>query len=101
VIRLRPIGLSSDYLLTFFKHCYANKVFAEIAGGVGINHLSAAKFSRIPIALPPVAEQHQIVAEVEARTTAIDHLEAELDRQITRSNRLRQANLSDAFCGKL
>ncbi len=48
-----------------------------------------------------VAEQQQIVAEVEARTTAIDHLEAELDRQITRSNRLRQATLSEAFCGKL
>ena len=48
-----------------------------------------------------LAEQYQIVAEVEARTTAIDHLEAELDRQITRANRLRQATLSDAFCGKL
>jgi hypothetical protein len=28
----------------------------------------------------PLAKQHQIVAEVEARTTAIEHLEAELDR---------------------
>jgi len=101
VIRLRPIGLSSEYLLTFFKHCYSNKVFAEVAGGVGINHLSAAKFSRIPIALPPAAEQHQIVAEVEARTTAIDHLEAELDRQITRSNHLRHSTLASAFSGNL
>ncbi len=31
------------------------------------------------------------------RTTAIDHLEAELDRQITRSNRLRQSVLAAAF----
>jgi type I restriction enzyme S subunit len=51
--------------------------------------------------LPPLAEQHQIVAEVEARTTAIDHLEVELDRQITRSNRLRQSTLSAAFSGNL
>ena len=51
--------------------------------------------------LPPLAEQHQIVAEVEARTTAIDHLEAELDRQITRSNRLRQSILKSAFNGSL
>lgn len=55
----------------------------------------------LPIALPPLAEQHQIVAEVEARTTAIDNLEAELDRQITRSNRLRQSTLSSAFHGDL
>jgi type I restriction enzyme S subunit len=55
----------------------------------------------LPIALPPLAEQQQIVAEVEARTTAIDHLEAELDRQITRSNRLRQSALASAFAGNL
>lgn len=48
-----------------------------------------------------LAEQHQIVAEVEALTTAIDHLEAELNRQITRSNRLRQSTLAAAFSGKL
>lgn len=46
-------------------------------------------------------EQHQIVAEDEARTTAIDHLEAELDHQITRSNRLRQSTLASAFSGEL
>ena len=48
-----------------------------------------------------ISEQHQIVAEVEARTTAIDHLAAELDRQITRSNRLRQSALASAFAGHL
>ncbi len=52
-------------------------------------------------ALPPLAEQHQIVAEVEARTTTIDHLEAELDLQIIRSNRLRQSTLAAAFQGEL
>lgn len=46
-------------------------------------------------------EQHQIVDEVEARTTAIDHLEAELARQIARSNRLRQSVLAAGFTGKL
>lgn len=51
--------------------------------------------------LPPLVEQHQIVAQAEARTTVIDHLEAELDRQITRSNRLRQSTLAAAFSGSL
>jgi hypothetical protein len=47
------------------------------------------------------AEQIRIVAEVAARTTAIDHLEAELDRQISRSNRLRQSTLASAFTRRL
>lgn len=55
----------------------------------------------LPISLPPLAEQHRIVAEVESRTTAIDHLEAELDRQITRSNGLRQSTLAAAFSGQI
>ena len=42
-----------------------------------------------------------IVAEGEARTTSIDHLAAELDCQITRSNRLRHSVLSSAFAGRL
>lgn len=41
---------------------------------------------RMKPALPPITEQHKTVAEVEARTTAIDQLEAELDREITRAN---------------
>ncbi len=57
--------------------------------------------SSFPVPIPPIAEQHQIVAEVEARTTAIDHLEAELDRQISRASRLRQSILTKAFAGEL
>lgn len=69
--------------------------------GVGRPRLNGSEIKGIALPLPPIAEQHQIVAEVEARTTAIDHLEAELDRQITRSNRLRQSTLTAAFGGKL
>ncbi len=49
----------------------------------------------------PHTEQHQFVAEAEARTTAIDHLEGELDRQITHSNRLRHSTLASAFSGQI
>lgn len=69
--------------------------------GVALKQISLGEVRGLPIPLPPLAEQHQIVADVEARTTAIDHLEAELDRQITRSNRLRQSTLAAAFSGAL
>jgi type I restriction enzyme S subunit len=77
---------------------FLEKRIRTTAGQSGI---SGGDIKVTPLPIPPLAEQHQIVAEVEARTTAIDHLEAELDRQITRSNRLRQSALAAAFLGKL
>ncbi|MBC2604233.1 hypothetical protein [Puniceicoccus vermicola] len=50
-----------------------------------------------------IAEQYQIVAKSEARTTTttIDHLDVEFDRKITRSNRLRHSTLAAAFSGRI
>jgi type I restriction enzyme S subunit len=66
----------------------------------GLN-LTQKRFAELLIPLPTLAEQQQIVAEVEARTTVIDHLEADLDLQELRSSQLRQAILKAAFSGHL
>ena len=84
-----------NYALMFYPFT------ALTTGTTGRKKLTQKAMVGAPLLLPPLAEQHQIVAEVEARTTAIDHLEAELDRQITRSNRLRQSTLASAFEGEL
>lgn len=101
VIRLRPCGARSDFLLCVFKHFYVNKVFAKIAGGVGINHLSAAKFSRIAVPLAPLAEQAEIVAEVDRRLSVAHAAETQVEHALQRAARLRQAILKRAFEGKL
>lgn len=89
---LKPKGVSEKWLFYIGQALdFPDKGYAR--------HFSHLKKARLLI--PPLCEQHQIVAEVEARTTAIDHLEAELDRQITRANRLRQSTLSAAFHGNL
>ena len=102
VMLMRP---SSAVLPAFFE-CALNSLtiraqyLPKILGSTS-PHLNVGDVKLLAIPLPPLAEQHQIVAEVEARTTAIDHLEAELDRQITRANRLRQSTLASAFSGAL
>jgi type I restriction enzyme S subunit len=102
VIRLRPHRTtSSEFLLTVFQHCYFNKIFAKIAAGVGINHLSAAKFARIAIPLAPEAEQSEVVAEVERRLSILVQSESLLTTNLRRAARLRQSILKRAFEGKL
>jgi type I restriction enzyme S subunit len=95
-----PVLLNPNFA-AYYMNSLGRRLVRAGKVGVAITHFNTQAVAAMPLPLPPLAEQHQIVAEVEARTTAIDHLEAELDRQITRSNRLRQSILASAFTGKL
>jgi type I restriction enzyme S subunit len=102
IIRFRPHdGLSSSYVLVVLRHYYFNKVFAKIAAGVGINHLSAAKFSVVPLPLAPITEQEEIAREVESRLSIIAAADAQVDANLKRAARLRQSILRRAFEGRL
>lgn len=94
-------ALDRDYVAWAIRSHTIQNHFKKVARGVAVKGVNIGDVKPTPIPIPPIAEQHQIVAEVEARTSAIGHLEAELDQQITRSNRLRQSTLAAAFAGTL
>lgn len=51
----------------------------------------------LSLALPPLAEQHRIVAEVDRRLSVIKETEAQVDANLQRAERLRQSILTGAF----
>jgi len=63
--------------------------------------LSMGTIRMIPVALPPLAEQTRIVAEVERRLSVVEELEALVSANLKRAERLRQSILYRAFSGKL
>ena len=69
--------------------------------GQGRPHLSFEQLKMTAIALPSLAEQQEIVAEVERRLSVIEELEAAVQADLTRADRLRQAILQRAFSGRL
>lgn len=53
------------------------------------------------VAIPPVAEQHRIISEVERRLSVIEELKTLVTNALQRAVILRQKILRDAFAGKL
>jgi type I restriction enzyme S subunit len=51
----------------------------------------------LAVALPPIAEQHRIVAEVDRRLSILGAVEAEVDVNLKRAVSLREATLAKAF----
>ena len=78
----------------------ARDVRAQIRGSVrgqtrpGLN---GTLIKRILVPIPPLAEQHRIVAEVDRRLTITREVEAEVDANLKRAHALRQATLARAF----
>ncbi|MEX2387053.1 MAG: restriction endonuclease subunit S [Phycisphaeraceae bacterium] len=101
VIRLRPTVPISQYLLWLFRYFYWCGVFVRVAGGVGINHLSASKFAALPVAIAPEPEQTAIVNELESRFSVLDKLEQTVDAGLEQAEALRQSILKKAFEGRL
>lgn len=102
VIRLRTFPEARpEFMLAFFKSLYVNGVFAKIAGGVGINHLSAGKFGNIEFWLPPISEQVEIVSQITHALTRAAALRAAIAQGRADCARLRQSLLREAFAGRL
>jgi type I restriction enzyme S subunit len=69
--------------------------------GITYTGINIETLKRVPIPLPPVLEQGEIVAEVERRLSIIQEVEAEVEANLKRTSRLRQSILKRAFEGKL
>ena len=102
VIRHRPHCREfAPFLLWLYRNFYVNGTFSRVAGGVGINHLSASRFAQIPLPICSPAEQAEVVRTLDEHLERADSLDAEIDANLTRAEALRQSILKQAFSGKL
>ena len=78
----------------------ARDVRAQLLGSVqgqtrpGLN---GTLIKRIRVPIPPLTEQRRIVAEVDRRLSIVREVEAEVDANLKRADRLRQSTLAGAF----
>ncbi len=59
--RVRATGVSPEFLALEIRQAYCDRRISDLCTNTTISHLTAEKFGRMRIAVPPVAEQHRIV----------------------------------------
>lgn len=90
-----------DYI-AYISYLSATGAFgATKQKGVAVRHLHLEDLRRIPIPLPPIEEQKQIIMLLNEAISVIENLENEIDDQLQKSEALRQSILKKAFSGQL
>lgn len=98
---LNAAAVDATYVKLLIESPSVRAYFKQEAHGGTMEILNLGTFKAMPVPLPSLAEQQQIVAEVERRLSVADEVEAQIDTNLKRAARLRQAVLKRAFAGGL
>lgn len=85
------------YLLRFMQSGIFSEQVTRLSSGSATPQLSAGKLGEAELWLPPLAEQHRIVAKVDALMALCDQLESSLTTATTTRSRLLEALLHEAL----
>jgi type I restriction enzyme S subunit len=97
-VRINPAVMDPQFFLLLFRSPrFQSFIFDRSAGAAIPNVRGVAELKAIPVPVPPLAEQREIVAEVDRRLSIVRGVEAEVDANLKRAQALRQAVLSRAF----
>lgn len=100
-VRFSNIQLSK-YILYWLLSLNGRKQITNVASSTsGLYTLSISKVSALFIPLAPIAEQKEIVEEIERHFSIVDQIDRIVEQTLLRSERMRQSILRKAFEGKL
>lgn len=91
------------YFITYFAQSQKGKNYFFKNGKQTTNLASINKtvLSNLPVPIPTIQEQHQIVREIESRLSVCDKVEESINQGLEKAEALRQSILKKAFEGKL
>ncbi|HMS26226.1 MAG TPA: restriction endonuclease subunit S [Burkholderiaceae bacterium] len=83
-LRISPSEyLDKDFLYLLLSSPYIAKSFTDAAAGAVVQNLNSEKVREVLILLPPLAEQHRIVAKVDELMALCDQLEQQTEASLT------------------
>jgi type I restriction enzyme S subunit len=99
VVKQLKIKLSMDYAYLLLHSYDIDKVFYQFGGGVR-QAIGFPDVKQLPILLPPIEEQNQIVAEQIKQTNKINSLIAKAEHELLSIKEYREALITDLVTGK-
>jgi type I restriction enzyme S subunit len=99
LIRVRTLsGCHPEFLAAYINSVHGRRwIGSVVTQQVGQANVNGTKLQALAVPLPPLAEQHRIVAEVDRRLSIVREVEAEVEANLKRAQALRQAILATAF----
>ncbi len=100
VIVKKPSAVLPEFL-AYYMNSAAQRLVRRGQVGVALIHFNTKSVAALPVPIPPLQEQHRIVAEVERQFSLLDSMVATVNAGLARAERLRQSILREAFAGRL
>jgi len=102
LIRIRPNNsVDPHFLILFFQTMDYWRMISENVAGITQPNCNASKLKNLTVPVPPLSEQHRIIARVEALFSQINAARDRLNRVPLIMKRFRQAVLAAACSGRL
>jgi len=93
--------VSRKYIASFLSSTVAMNALRKDSHGGTMEILNMRMLKNLPIPIPPINEQHEIVRRIEALFKVADRIEERYNKARTYTDKLTQSILAKAFRGKL
>lgn len=91
----------SQYLAYYTNSPYGMNSVKANQRGVAQGHLNVTVYGKLPIMLPPLGIQKQVVSKIEEKLSICDGIEKTVDTALQQAEALRQSILKKAFEGNI
>lgn len=93
--------ISSDYLFAFTNSGIYDQWKSFVFNKATIENIGADKYSLLPVILPPLSEQEQIVSHIEKETAIINTTISKIEKELALTEEYKTALIAEAVTGKI
>ena len=101
LLRFGGITAYVPFLLKVIQSKFTQDLIWANAKGSAMPHISITKFGKLPLPLPPLSEQQEIMKRIDALFAFAASIEAKVAAAREKTEKLRQSILAKAFSGEL